>query len=101
MSPHPQNSTPHNATIDPKEFPDSPAASNSPSGRDSDGRFAKNNAGGPGNPFNRQVAALRRTLLAKVTAEDLEEVLAVLLIKAKGGDLTAIKLLLAYTLGNP
>lgn len=56
------------------------------SGRRSDGRFAKNNPGRPGNPLNRQVAALRRALLTKVTATDLEEVLAVLLIKAKKGD---------------
>src|SRR5438093_10115619 len=71
------------------------------SGRTTDGRFTKGNPGGPGNPFNRQVAALRRALLARVTAEDLEEVLAVLLIKAKGGDLAAIKMLFSYTLGNP
>src|SRR5215475_9876903 len=72
-----------------------------PSGRAADGRFAKNNKGGPGNPFNRQVAALRQALLQRVTTEDIEEILAVLLIKAKSGDLAAIKLLLSYTIGKP
>src|SRR5213078_437222 len=76
-------------------------SANGSNGRTVGGRFAPGNPGGPGNPFNRQVAALRRALLAKVTAEDIEEVLAVLLIKAKSGDLAAIKLLLSYTIGKP
>lgn len=76
-------------------------AAHDPAGRGADGKFAKGNKGGPGNPFNRQVAALRKALLDRVTAEDIEEVLAVLLIKAKSGDLAAIKLLLSYTIGKP
>ena len=35
--------------------------------RDNLGRFQLGNKGGPGNPFNRQVAALRKTLLNRVT----------------------------------
>jgi hypothetical protein len=82
--------------------PDRESADAAPdSGRTADGRFTRNNKGGPGNPFNRQVAALRRALLARVTAEDIEEIVAVLLIKAKSGDLAAIKLLLSYSLGKP
>lgn len=76
--------------------PDSPATGLTPNGR-----FANNDRGSPGNPFARQVAALRRALLNRVTAVDIEEVLAALLIKSKTGDLAAIKLLLAYTIGRP
>jgi len=46
----------------------SPIGSN---GRGSDGRFAKGNPGGPGNPFARQVAALRQNMLDAVTGEDI------------------------------
>lgn len=35
---------------------------NGSNGRDSQGRFATGNSGGPGNPYARQVAALRCTL---------------------------------------
>jgi hypothetical protein len=70
-------------------------------GRDTHGRFAKGNAGGPGNPFARQVAALRRALLASVTERDLDDVARELLRQAKEGSLAAAKLLLSYTLGKP
>jgi hypothetical protein len=70
-------------------------------GRDAHGRFGKGNAGGPGNPFARQVAALRRALLATVTEEDLEAVARALVRQAKEGNLAAAKLLLSYTLGKP
>src|SRR5437773_4029463 len=103
MAPHSRNSETPNAAVAPtlQGMPDSPTACNPPSGRGGDGRFAQNHPGGPGNPFARQVAALRLALLNRVTAEDIEEVLAVLLIKAKTGDLAAIKLLLSYTIGKP
>jgi hypothetical protein len=70
-------------------------------GRDTHGRFAKGNAGGPGNPFARQVAALRTALLATVTEQDMEEVARALVRQAKEGNLAAAKLLLSYTLGKP
>src|SRR5438067_2077329 len=38
--------------------------------RDADGRFVKGNRGGPGNPFARRVAELRRELLEAVSADD-------------------------------
>jgi hypothetical protein len=71
------------------------------SGRTADGCFAKNNQGGPGNPYNRRVAALRQAMLETIRPEDLQEVLAAVLFKAKMGDLAAAKLLLAYTIGKP
>src|ERR1700683_2732856 len=95
MSPHAALAEPPPATVL------EPPSAAVPSERSANGRFAKGNPGGPGNPFNRAVAALRCALVAQVTAADLEEVLAVLLIKAKTGDLAAIKLLLAYTIGKP
>ena len=65
------------------------------------GRFAKNNPGGPGNPFARQTAALRAALLNRVTERDIQEILDVLLLNAKGGHLPTIKFLFSYVLGRP
>ena len=64
------------------------------------GRFAPGNGGGPGNPYARQVAALRKALLEVVTPEALAQVARALLDKAKDGDIAAAKLLLSYALGK-
>jgi hypothetical protein len=69
--------------------------------RETSGRFAKNNPGGPGNPFARQTAALRAALINGVTERDIQEILDVLLLNAKGGHLPTIKLLFSYVLGKP
>jgi hypothetical protein len=84
----------------------SPAASNgaaepSDSSRDAGGRFTKGNPGGPGNPFARQVAALRREALAAVTPEDVRAIMAKLVELARTGDVPAARLVLAYTVGKP
>jgi hypothetical protein len=65
------------------------------------GRFAKNNPGGPGNPFARQTAALRAYLINHVTERDIQDILDILLLNAKGGHLPTIKFLFAYVLGKP
>jgi hypothetical protein len=65
------------------------------------GRFAKGNLGGPGNPFARQTAALRAYLINHVTERDLQDILDILLLNAKGGHLPSVKLLFAYVLGKP
>src|SRR5436190_4809319 len=70
-------------------------------GRDSNGRFAKGNAGGPGNPYAQRVAHLQRSALAAVKGEDIYEIFQTLVIHAKAGRIPAIKLVLAYTLGKP
>jgi hypothetical protein len=70
-------------------------------GRDSRGRFAPGNPGGPGNPFARRVAELRKVLLQAVSEEDLRVVAEQLVVKAKMGDLAATKLLFQYVLGKP
>jgi hypothetical protein len=70
-------------------------------GRDGRGRFAKGNAGGPGNPFARQVAAFRRALCAAVTETDIQFLAQRLIQRAHAGDVAACKLLLAYVIGRP
>jgi hypothetical protein len=70
-------------------------------GRDARGRFTAGNAGGPGNPFARRVAELRKILLETVTDEELRIVAGQLMVKAKMGDLAATKLLFQYVLGKP
>ncbi|MFO0846448.1 MAG: hypothetical protein U0797_29445 [Gemmataceae bacterium] len=72
-----------------------------PEGRDSNGRFAKGNAGGPGNPFARRVAQMRSLALEKVTDDDLAAILKKMVELAKEGDIPAAKLVLQYTLGKP
>jgi hypothetical protein len=71
------------------------------SGRDGKGRFARGNKGGPGNPFNRRVAALRQLLLERVSDEDLGAIIDRLVEKAKEGDVSAARLVLSYTVGKP
>src|SRR5262245_11975481 len=91
---------PHHNGRTPSSNPDAkPQAAEN--GRDGHGRFAKGNLGGPGNPFARQVAALRLALLASVTEEDLEAITQELVRLAKEGNLAAAKLLLSYALGKP
>jgi hypothetical protein len=77
------------------------AAENSGGGRDAKGRFAPGNAGGPGNPFARRTAELRREFLAEATGEDLRSICRALLERAKAGDVAAAKLAMSYLVGKP
>jgi hypothetical protein len=70
-------------------------------GRGSDGRFAPGNAGGPGNLYAARVGELRGALLDAVTPEDLRAVVRALVDAAKGGDVTAAKVLFERVLGRP
>jgi hypothetical protein len=70
-------------------------------GRESNGQFEAGNKGGPGNPFARHSARLRKMLLETVTDDDMRAVFGKLIELARGGDLGAIKLLLAYAIGKP
>jgi len=72
-----------------------------PSGRDNRGRFTRANPGGPGNPFARRTAQLRRVLSGAVSEADMEAVARKLLEMARAGDVAAARLLLAYVLGQP
>src|SRR5262249_16261476 len=49
----------------------------------------------------RQVAKLRAALVHKITEADMERIAEDLLVKARMGDLAAIKLLFQYVLGKP
>src|SRR5262249_3877820 len=70
-------------------------------GRDSRGRFALGNRGGVGNPFARQVAALRARMLAYCTPERMDRLIEKLFAMAYEGDRGAAKLILSYSLGKP
>ena len=72
-----------------------------PDGRDAAGRFTQGNPGGPGNPYTKQVAALRSALLAAVSEEDIREVVQALVREAKGGNVSAARELLGRVLGPP
>jgi hypothetical protein len=79
----------------------SPNAVPSSTERAPGGRFATGNRGGPGNPFARQTAALRAYLINHVTERDLQDILDILLLNAKGGHLPSIKFLFSYVIGKP
>ena len=85
-----------NASSDaaPHTPPDAPPQAET--GRDANGRFANGNPGGPGNPYYRRQAQLKRVLLDAITEDDVRSVVQVLLGLARGGDLAAIKLYLQY-----
>jgi hypothetical protein len=73
----------------------------SPNGRNGNGRFARGNAGGPGNPHGRRVAQLRSVLLGEVTDDDLRAVVRALIAQAKNGDRDAVRELLDRLFGRP
>lgn len=73
---------------------------NGPSGRDSTGRFAQGNPGGPGNPYAKRVAALRGAMLEAVTKKDMAAILGKLVELAKSGSVPAAKEVLDRCLGR-
>jgi hypothetical protein len=91
--------------------PPSPNGPNGPSpngsngstaaGKAADGRFAKGNLGGPGNPFARRVAALRQAALEGVTPDDMRTIMTKLTALAREGDVAAAKVVLSYAIGKP
>src|SRR5437763_7875991 len=68
--------------------------------REHNGRFAAGNRGGPGNPFARRVAELRKAFIEAVTYEDLQSICQRLISLAVEGDVSAARLLLGYVLGK-
>ena len=74
---------------------------NGDNGRDSGGRFAKGNAGGPGNPYARRVGLLRDAMLQAVTEADMKAIVRTLIEQAKGGDVRAAKEVIDRCLGRP
>lgn len=69
--------------------------------RDAAGRFQPGCKAGPGNPFGRRVAALRKALLDSVSEADMARLGRKLLAQAEGGDVAAAKVLLGYVVGKP
>jgi uncharacterized protein YjcR len=70
-------------------------------GRRADGRFAKGNVGGPGNPNAAHVARLRKALFEAVTEDDLKAIIQKMVEKAKEGDIAAAKEVIERLLGKP
>lgn len=73
---------------------------NGSNGQRANGRFAKGNPGGPGNPYAKRTAAIRGLLLDAVTDDDLRAVIAKLVAMARGGDLAAIQALFDRLFGK-
>jgi len=74
---------------------------NGSNGRGTNGRFAKGNPGGPGNPRAKQVALVRSMLLDAVTEDDIRAIVQTLVQKAKDGDVAAARELLNRVFGKP
>jgi len=74
---------------------------NGMNGRDAQDRFLPGNPGGPGNPFARRCAGLRKAFLEAVSDADLQAIARTLVEHAEGGDLAAMKVVLLWTLGKP
>jgi len=69
--------------------------------RGAGGRFAAGTAPGPGNPHFRALATWRAALAAKVTRDDIEHVISVLVKSAREGERWAVTELLDRCLGRP
>src|SRR6516165_4633315 len=85
----------------PAAEPQTAPSANAANGRGPGGRFAAGNPGGPGNPFARQVAQLRRALLSAVTPDEIAQVARKLFEQARDGDAASARLLYSYTVGKP
>jgi hypothetical protein len=70
-------------------------------GRHPDGRFARGNGFGLGNPFYRKQAEFRRAALELFTPEDVMSLLRVMLALGRQGDVAAAKVFLEYVVGKP
>jgi hypothetical protein len=69
--------------------------------RDSHGRFVPGCNGGPGNPFARRTAGLRRAIANAVSEEDIAQIVLLFKRKALEGDLAAAKFIFSYAVGRP
>ncbi len=69
--------------------------------REANGRFARGNPGGPGNPHARFSAGMLTIARQTMTPEKIAAVFESIYIKALSGDMTAAKLILHYTIGKP
>ena len=81
--------------------PASRAASAAGAERGVDGRFLTGNRVGPGNPYARQVAALRQEALNRCPPERYGQLVETYLRLAEEGDLEAAKFIFPYLVGKP
>ena len=97
----PNCATPQNPQVEQGSPPGGGAPPKPEAQRDQRGRFAAGNRGGPGNPFARQTAALRVALINAATPERITNIANAILEKAEKGNVSAAKLVFAYTVGKP
>ena len=71
------------------------------SGRDDQGRFAKGNPGGPGNPQARHATALRHAAQSAVSSDHMSALMRKALRMALEGNLQAMRIVFERTLGRP
>jgi hypothetical protein len=80
-----------------------PSPNGEQTGRDTRGRFAKGNRGGPGNPFAAEVGKRRARLMKAITDRDVDQAVKVMrevMKKGKDSDrLAAARLLLERAIG--
>jgi hypothetical protein len=81
--------------------PSAPSGSTTSSGKDARGRFAPGNAFGRGDPHRRKRAQLQAAIVKLVSADDIAEIMAALIEKAKAGDIAATKEVLDRVFGKP
>lgn len=81
--------------------PTPPTPPPDPADRDTAGRFQPGCRPGPGNPFAKRVAGLRKALLDSVSEADVAQLGQKLLAQALDGDVAAAKVLLSYVVGKP
>jgi hypothetical protein len=58
-------------------------------GRNAKGQFAPGNPGGPGNPYARKVAELRKAMAEFVSVDDLKHIVFAIKMKAETGNVAA------------
>jgi hypothetical protein len=77
-----------------------PPSPNGGNGRQPNGRFAKGNPGGPGNPHARKAAELRALILSALSDSDLRAIVRTLIAKAKKGEPWAVREVLDRCIGK-
>jgi hypothetical protein len=70
-------------------------------GRTPDGKFAKGNPGGPGNPHARECARILHIMQSGIADEEMLQLTRKLIELGLAGDVGAIKVILAYKIGKP
>ena len=78
-----------------------PSPNGSNGGRDTGGRFAQGNPGGPGNPHARKVGQLRSAMLQAVTQTDMKAIVKKLVDEAKAGSVPAAREVIDRCIGKP